>query len=140
MQLLDIDDIAVDPTLASKGVWTNYMGGEFLLARKGSEYNSRLTELYIENADVIQAKTPESTVKLMEIYQRAFCEKVLLDWKILRGGKKLKYTPETAWEILKDPRFAELTAHLESFSMNHANYREAKIAEVAKQVKSSAVS
>lgn len=137
---LDIDDIAVDPQLASKGVWANYMGGEFLLARKGADYNARLSELYLENAEVIQSKTPESAEKIMEIYQRAFCEKVLLDWKILRGGKKLKYTPETAREILKDPRFAELTSFLENFSMNHANYREAKIAEVAKQVKSSAVS
>lgn len=140
---LELDSIAVEPTLAQEGVWANFLGGEFLLARRGPEYNARLGQLYNENLAVIKDKTnPEvSAKKVLEIYQRAFADTVLKDWRgITKGGKKLKYTPEKGFEILSDPRQAELATFLEQFSLNHANYQAAVEAEVASDVKSSAVS
>lgn len=143
---LELDSIAVDPSLAHEGVWANFLGGEFLLARRGPEYNARLGQLYNENLAVIKDKSsPEavnkSTKMVLEIYQRAFADTVLKDWKgITKGGKKLKYTPAKGFEILSDPRQAELATFLEQFSLNHGNYQAAVEAEVASDVKSSAVS
>lgn len=140
---LELDSIAVDPSLAQEGVWAKFLGGEFLLARRGHEYNARLGHLYNENLAAIKDKTnPEASSRLvLEIYQRAFADTVLKDWKgITQGGVPLEYTPEVGFKILSDPRQAELATFLEQFSLNHSNYQGAVEAEIAEDVKSSAVS
>lgn len=138
---LDIEDIAIDPKLATEGVWTYYMGAEFLLARRGPAYQDRVGHLYQENAELIKSKSEEGLKKLVWVYQRAFADTILKDWKgINKGGKKWKFTPDAAMELLSDPRYTELAHHLETFSLSHHNYKEVVNAEVAKQVKSTAVS
>jgi hypothetical protein len=141
--MLELTSIAVDPTLSQEGVWADFLGGRFLLARRGHEYNARLGQLYNENLAVIKDKdnAEVSTKKVLEIYQRAFADTVLKDWEgITENGKKLEYTPEVGFRILSDPRQAELSTFLEQFSLNHGNYQAAVEAEVANDVKSSAVS
>lgn len=147
--MLILSSIAIDPKLSAGGVWAPYMGGEFLLARKGSNYNARLSELYNENREVLDKReegtdrlTPEAVAMMQEIYTRAFCEHCLLDWKDVGEKDKgeLPYSPELATQLLLDPRYAELAQYLENFSLNHMNYRTAAEQEVAKVVKSSAVS
>lgn len=140
---LDLDSIAVDPNLSQEGVWAKFLGGEFLLARRGPEYNARLGSLYNENLATIKDKTqPEVSGRMvLEIYQRAFADTVLKGWRgITKGGVELEFSPETAFQILSDPRQAELATFLEQFSLNHGNYQAAVEAEVANDVKSSAVS
>lgn len=145
--MLNLSDVAIDPKLAHKGVWTNYMGGEFLVARHGHAYNQRLGELYNENREALQKKddkgllTIEAAAKMQEIHTQAFCETVLLGWKNV--GEKdtpIKYTPKIALKILMDPRYQELTEYLESFSRNHYHYRDHSAKEVAETVKTTAVS
>lgn len=141
--MLELNSIAVDPALSKEGVWADFLGGRFLLARRGPEYNARLGQLYNENLALIKDKTdPElSGKKVLEIYQRAFADTVLKDWEgVAQAGKPLPYTPEEGFRILSDPSLAELATFLEQFSLNHANYRAAVEAEVANDVKSSAVS
>lgn len=146
--MLELSDVAVDPKLANSGVWANYMGGQFLVARHGHAYNQRLGDLYNENRDLLNKRDPESNLltveaaaKMREIHIQAFAETVLLDWKdISEKGKKLKYTVATAMKILTDPRYQELTDYLESFSRNHYHYRDVSNQEVAKGVKTTAVS
>lgn len=145
--MLELTDVAVDPTLATRGVWAKYMGGEFLVARHGHAYNQRLGDLYNENREVLQKKdekqllTVEAAQKMREIHVQAFCETVLLDWKeVSEQGKKLKYSTKAAMRILLDPRYQELTDYLEQFSRNHYWYRDASNQEVATQVKTTAVS
>lgn len=145
--MLDLKDVAVDPALASKGVWANYMGGQFLLARHGHAYNNRLGELYNENRELLSSKddkgllTIEAAAKMQEIHVQAFAETVLLDWKeVGEKGKPLKFTPKIALKILLDPRYRELTDYLEQFSRNHYHYRDASAQEVATGVKTTAAS
>lgn len=149
--MLILSSIAIDPQLSAGGVWAPYMGGEFLLARKGPGYDARLAELYNENRALLEQRnedqmlTPEGVAKMQEIYTIAFCEQCLLDWrnvgeKNAEGKAELKYTPELGTKLLLDPRYAELAKYLESYSLNHTNYRSAAEQEVAKVVKSSAVS
>lgn len=146
--MLMLSSIAIDPTLSVGGVWAPYMGGEFLLARKGSSYNARLAELYNENRAELEQRnedqtlTPHAAAKMQEIYTIAFCEHCLLDWRNV--GEKdqgaIAYSPELATKLLLDPRYAELAQYLESYSLNHMHYRSVAEQEVAKVVKSSAVS
>lgn len=146
--MLILSSIAIDPKLSSGGVWAPYMGGEFLLARKGPTYQARVGELYTQNKEAIDAKdanglmTPEAVLKMQEIHVIAFCEHVLLDWKNVgeKESGEIKYTPEIGIKLLMNPVYAELAAHLENYSANHYYYRAAANLEVAKVVKSSAVS
>lgn len=151
--MLILSSIAIDPKLSAGGVWAPYMGGEFLLARKGQAFHARVGELYTEHKAIIDAKddqglmTPEAVLKMQEIHTIAFCEHVLLDWKNVgekadnkKGTKEIKYTPEVGTKLLMNPVYAELAAHLENYSSNHFYYRAAANAETAKTVKSSAVS
>lgn len=149
--MLILSSIAIDPKLANGGVWAEYMGGRFLLARKGPAFQARVGELYTEHKAIIDAKdanelmTPEAILKMQEIHTIAFCEHVLLDWadvgeKGAKGDEPLKYTPELGAKLLMNPVYAELAAYLENYSANHFYYRAAANLEVAKKVKSSAVS
>lgn len=138
--MLNLDDIAVDPNLAREGTWMDYMGGRFLLARKGPEYNSRLVELYNENLDLIKSNTPEGNFKAIEIYQMAFAEHVLLDWDqiIDKKGNPIPYTKELGLALVKNPLQAELIEAMETFSNRHSNYQAHVEQEIAEDVKSSA--
>lgn len=146
--MLILSAIAIDPKLSTGGVWAPYMGGEFLLARKGAAYNARLGELYTEHKALFENKdangnlTPEAALKMQEIYTIAFCEHCLLDWKNV-GEKEqgeIKYTPDLGTQLLLNPMYAELTQYLENFSLNHMHYRAAAQQTVANTVKNSAVS
>ena len=143
--MLELSSIAIDPALANKGAWFEYMGGRFLVARQGQAHQEVLGLLYSQNADIANAKdaegkpTVEASAKLIEIYQQAFAQSCLLDWDgITENGEPLAYTPELGFKVLSNPRYQELTTKLEQFSLMHSNYRERVQEEVAEVVKSSA--
>lgn len=146
--MLILSSIAIDPKLSAGGVWAPYMGGEFLLARKGAAYNARLGELYTQNREVLEKRddknliTPDGVAKMQEIYTVAFCEHCLLDWKNVgeKDEGEITYTPELGIKLLLNPVYAELAQYLENYSQNHAHYRAVADEQVAKTVKSSAVS
>lgn len=139
--MLELNSIAVEPELAEKGVWADYMGGKFLLARRGPRYQARLVDLYNSNIDLIKSNTPEGNEKSLEVFRQTFAETVLLNWEgITRNGVPLAYTPEEGLKLLSDPCMFELTTFLEGFSNNHTNYQIKVEQEVAEDVKSSAVS
>ena len=139
--MLELNSIAVEPELADKGVWAPYMGGKFLIARRGPKYQARLVELYNEHLDLVKSDTPEGNEKSLDIFRQTFAETVLLDWEgITENGKPLVYTPKEGHKLLANPRLFELTNFLESFSNNHTNYQLAVEEDVAKDVKNTAVS
>lgn len=140
--MLNLDSIAVDPDKAFNGVWANYQGGQFLVARKGPKYNERLVELYNQNLELIKSGTPEGNLKAVEVFQRVFAETQLLDWKDIVDKDKnpIPYTPELGFKVISDPRQYELTEFLENFAARQANYQESVEAEVAEDVKDTAVS
>lgn len=139
--MLELDDITLDPTKTENGVWCEYMGGQFLIGRKNAAYHARLSELYQERKDLISKEGPEGMQALTYCYQRAFCEHVLKDWKgIKKAGKELKYSPDIAMQIVTDPRLSEMAQHLEMFSLQHSNFKEDAVNQVAKSVKRTAAS
>lgn len=138
---LCLDDIAVDPTLAEAGTWMDYMGGRFLIARKGNAYKEAQIKLYNEHRDLLMSDTQEGREKGLEIERKLFAEFVLLDWDVVdRKGEPVFYTKELGYQLVCDPRYAELVERIEVYSMIHRNYQEKVEDEVAQEVKDSAAS
>lgn len=140
--MLNLESIAIEPDLATKGVWADFAGGRFLLARIGAAYQQRLVELYNQHRDLIQTETAEGNAKAVDIYRQVYAETVLLDWDQIVDNDKnpVKYTPELGMKILQDPRQYELVAFIEQFVSRRSNYQERVEQEVAEDVKDSAVS
>lgn len=144
--MLDIESLAIDPELARGGVWTDYMGARFLLARPGEAYQARLVSLYNEHIDLIKKATPEGNQKAADIFKQTYAETVLLDWADV-GTKDekgvlipIKYTPEIGFKVLSDPRQFEFAGFIERFVNNRTNYQQHVEQQVATDVKSSAAS
>ncbi len=137
---LCLDDIAVDPTLAEAGTWMDYMGGRFLIARKGNAYKEAQIKLYNEHRDLIKSNTVEGNAKALEIERHLFAEFVLLDWDVVdRKGNPVPYTKELGYQMVCDPRYGELVDRIEMYSMVHRNYQQVED-EVAEEVKDTAAS
>lgn len=139
---LCLDDIEIEPALADAGVWMQYLGAKFLVARKGMMYDARLVELYNENIDLIKSNTTEGNEKALEISQRCFAEKILLDWEGVVDKEKnpIPYTPELGLALVRNVKQFELVREIERFSNSHRNFQAHVLEEVAEDVKSSAAS
>lgn len=140
--MLDIDSLAVDPTAAEEGVWANFMGARFKIARHNANKADALrAKLTLERWDEITAGTEESDRIASEVNARVLAETVLLDWDgVTKGGQPLKYDPKVGLEYLLDPRFRDLLQFIERFSLNRSNYREKAEEQAAESVKDSAAS
>lgn len=137
--MLNLNSIEVDPSLAREGAWMEYMGGRFLVARKGQDYDNRLVELYREHHDLIKSNTPEGQLKAVDIYRQCFAECILLDWdEVGDHNGPIKYTPEIGLQLTKDPKQIELIQAIERFSAMHSNYQVVVEQDIAEDVKSSA--
>jgi hypothetical protein len=140
--MLNFNEIAVEPELARTGVWTEYMGGRFLVARRGSAHREALVALYGEIKEEV-AKDPhseDSQKKTLEVYAKAFAQACLLDWQGIIDDKRqpIPYTPELGAKMMLDPRLNELAMYLEQFSLIHGNYQAKIEQEIAEDVKPSA--
>lgn len=139
--MLELKSLEVDPTLAEEGVWANFAGGKFLLARAGHAYKSRVSELVIKDWDLINSNTPEGEQRALDIYTQAAAEFILLDWKdVGSDGEELRYTSELGAKLLGDPRYNDLREFIDNFTSNRANYRGHVESEVVASVKGTAVS
>ena len=137
--MLNLNSIKVDQTMAREGVWMEYMGGRFLVARKGQGYDNRLVELYREHHDLIKSGTPEGQLKAVDIYRQCFAEHILLDWdEVGDENGPITYTPEIGMLLTKDPGQIELVQAIERFSAMHSNYQAVVEQDIAEDVKSSA--
>ena len=140
--MLDIDSLAVDPTAAEDGVWANFMGARFKIARHNSnKANALRAKLTLAKWDEITAGTEDSDRIANEINAKVLAETVLLDWDgVTKGGKPLAYDPKVGLEYLIDQRFRDLSQFIENFSLNRSNYREKAEELAADSVKDSAAS
>lgn len=137
--MLNLNSIAVDPTKAREGVWMEYMGGRFKVARMGAEYDARLVELYRENHDLIKSGTPEGLEKSVDIYRQCFAELVLIDWEdVSFGDGPVTYTQDLGLALARNPTQVELIGRIETFSRMHSNYQPVVEQEIAEDVKNSA--
>jgi len=140
--MLDIDSLAVDPAAAEGGVWANFMGARFLIARHNNEAGSFLrSKLALQNWDTLSGGGEEAEKVAADISAQVIANHILLNWEgVSKAGEPLEYTPELGLKYLTDPRFRDLQQFIENFSLNRSNYREKAEEEVADSVKDSAVS
>lgn len=145
--MFDIEYIAVDPKKASEGTWVSKFGAKFKIARySNSEAEaaraSALADFYQKLSEKDGAKVDEKdTASLRDIQARVMADHVLLDWKNLgQKGKELKYSPDAAYKILRDPKYQDLFNLVLSESLSRDNFAAAADKEIVKDVKRTASS
>ena len=140
--MLDIDSLAVEPELANGGVWKEFNGAKWLIARYNSEKAAALrSKQVLDNLEVIQAGGEEAE-KLQEVFNLDVLSNcILIGWEgVTSKGEPLEYSPELARKYLADPRFAELRNFVENASVVRSNFQAKAEEEVAEQVKDTAAS
>ncbi len=145
---LDLDTLAVDPVKAKEGVWVNYMGARFRIARLThpdadrarkevqAKFYQKLQEAYEQGKDT--PLTEEDSKVYQDELNHILAEHILTDWEgVERGGKELPYSVETAFEILSDPKFYEFHQFVIEKSLVMDGFRPSEEA-IASDVKTSA--
>ena len=140
--MLELNHLRADPALSEDGVWADFFGARFLIARhnnpKAEQLRSRLT---LEAWEVISSGGEEAKNALALVETRTLATAVLLGWEnVGMNGEILEYSPEVAEGLLADPALRDLRQFIENFSFNRGNYREKAEAEVSASVKGSAAS
>lgn len=140
--MLELNTLAVDPSAAQNGVWADFMGARFLIARHNNEAaNFHRSRLVLDNFDAIQAQDDSAEQLSRKIQVEVMANHVLLGWEgVTIDGSQVDYTPELGIKYLGDPRFSDLFQFVENFSLHRANFRERAEAEAAESVKDSAAS
>ncbi len=139
---MDLKSFKSDTAKESEGVWQPIgEGTEFLIARMNNPATKaafrKMTSRYRGQALEMM---PER--KQEEIYARVLADTVLLDWRETVGGKlaehtitldskKVKFSPEKAFEILSDPAYGDLLQIVRIYTEDGAAYRENAIEEAS---------
>lgn len=145
---LDLDSLAIDPVKAKEGVWVNYMGAKFRIARLThpgadlarkevqAKFYQKLQEAFEQGKDA--PLNEEDSKTYQEELNHVLAEHILTDWEgVERGGKELPYSVETAFEILSDPKFYEFHQFVIEKSLVMDGFRPSEEA-IASDVKTSA--
>lgn len=94
-----------DKAKAQQGVWLEYGGSRFLVAREGNpEHIAKLTKLIREARESGEYVDETDKLAFETIEIRAMIGTVLRDWEVKSGGKDLAFTIEVAEESLLDTR------------------------------------
>lgn len=139
--MLDIEFLAVDPTLSKDGVWFPFISGaELLLSRYNNEDAERMRRrLYAENLETLQKEGPEAEALHDSIQTTVLAHCILKDWRgFASKGKPLKYTPELGLKYLSDPQYVDFKNFVENNSQNREKYRLKAEEEAVETVKDTA--
>jgi len=110
------------------GVWTDFGGGEFLIASTNSmAFQREFSRLQQPFAKKIDKGTLDPKIQT-EILCKAMAHGLLLDWKNVGDGKNIiEYSFENAVRVLiANP---DLREFIQDFSMNLENYRKEEMKE-----------
>lgn len=97
----------VDKTLATDGIWyTDVDSSEYLLAHASVDDNPKFAACYEQRCQPYRRQIDSGTLpqkKLLMIFLEAFCDTILLDWKVNdKNGKPLKFSRDNAKRLLTD--------------------------------------
>lgn len=107
------------------GVWKEFHGAHFLIARSGNKnYGKALMHAYAQHEDAL-AKKDEASEKLAdEIMAEVFATTLILDWKdVSYKGKALPYSTKNVKMLLSDPKLHEFRSQLLSLADDVENFR-----------------
>lgn len=143
--MLNLSQLAVDPSKASNGVWVKWMGGSFLIARFNNPTADMLraqlsAEFYQKwsERDDDQALSEADTQELFDIDAKVMSEAILMDWKdvALDGDKKAtEYTPEIGFKVLRDRAYYDLYQFILKEAVKHSQYARGNEEGIVEDVK-----
>lgn len=142
----ELDDIALNLTLAEDGVWVDLPGdAQVLVARWNSKRFQQAVRKYAgDRLGAVQAQMRKRKLRnrsksekeqaeeqeALEIMCKIMAEGVLLDWRnIERGGEPLPHSFENAVNLLKDPRMEAFREFVEMNSRDEELFYEKQIEE-----------
>ena len=127
--MFDVNSVSQAKT--ESGVWTEFSGGEFLIAHTSNlsfqrEFN-RLQQPYRKQLD--KGKLDPKTSS--DILCKAMARGLLLDWKNVGAeGANLEYSPDAASNVLKNNE--DLRDFVQEFSLDLDNFRSEEQADSGK--------
>lgn len=129
-----LSSLKSDSKKESEGVWVKWEHGvSLLIARLNNPgFQEFIREATRDHTKAIRDGRFEND-KMEEISIEAMAHHVLLGWKNIEGddGKPLKYSPEVALELMKDPGLRDLY----QFVLTQANERALFRQEVEEESK-----
>lgn len=131
-------EFATDETREKDGVWREYGGTEFLVARQGNrKYRERFLKLYKPHERLLKGNTEAAEAKSTEIMVDVMAHTILLDWKgkivVEKGGSPVEYSVENAKKALSLAGFREV---ISEFSEDVNAYKIVQEAEDEKNSQS----
>ena len=131
---MEYNNYKVDRTKSEDGVWMEYDGAQFKIARFGNpqfvKYAEALRRPYqrqIDNGTLSVEKQTELGAKAMARY-------ILLGWEgFTVDGKEVKYSEDKALELLSHPDADEFRNVISSLSQDVEAFREDKVSQTEKK-------
>lgn len=125
-----LNSFAIDVEKEETGIWEDLGGMEFLIAKAGNKaWKDLFKKLeFAKFGKASRNKDRDPEVEL-DILIQCLAKTAILDWKnVTLDEKEIKYSKETAYEILSDKRFKLLTEALLDLALNQERFKEEMIA------------
>jgi hypothetical protein len=115
------------------GVWTEWMGGKWKVAKSGSDEHTAIRESVIAPFKQLVALDQMPKGKMRSLMAEVTAKAILVDWDDVTDddGNDLPYSVEAATKMLLET--PELTEYISMYSVNHANYRAGVVDKNAKK-------
>lgn len=128
-----LSSIARDTKKAETGVWREFEGIEFLIARiDNPDAKKELRRLSKREKTLNRGKVDDERAEAL--LNEAISKTVLKGWRKLEDddGNEITFTPAKALEILSNPAFAELRNWIVNVATSDQEFRVDQIEEAAK--------
>lgn len=114
--------------LEEGGIWTNFGGIRFLIARMGNpKYTAEIRRLTKAKAMTEGLNRNDIDVETLQgLSDEAFAATCILDWDGMEddNGISIPYSKEKALEIIRNPEYHELYTFFQQVATNAAGYKE----------------
>ena len=135
---MDLNSVQLDLDKEKEGVWVDIDATTRLcIARM---YNPKFNKLFEKLAAPYKNAVKRGMLgddKANELMNKAISKTILIDWEGLTSdGKPLKYSPDTAFDILNDKRYVTFRQMILDVAEDEAVYRAEEIEETGKKLPS----
>lgn len=123
--MLDVfKTFAVDLNAEVDGVWRDFHGAKFLIARaRNDRYNKAITERYAEHREVLEQDTAKAEEISARLMAEVIADTIILDWKNVGfKGKKLPYSRENVIKLFTAPELRDFCDALLELSQETSAY------------------
>ena len=118
---------------SSNGVWTEYLGGKFIIAKSGTARHVKIQADVFDPVKHLMNLPSFKDDDRKKLYAEVVAKSLLVGWRDMvdDDGNEIPYSVEAAQEMVLE--IPELLEFVTQFSINHANYRAQTVEETAKK-------